>query len=81
MTEPGRVYGQLLHVESLLRDAIQYRIAIFRVQGGLRGNWSCSACENDHNPDIARSNVDECVAVVKKAIDEHHAQRHEPRPG
>jgi hypothetical protein len=31
-------YGQLIHVEEFHRDGVRYRVAVFRVQGGLHGS-------------------------------------------
>jgi hypothetical protein len=68
-------YGQLVHVEEFHRDGIHYRIAVFRVQGGLHGEWSCSECEITEK-DGVHPTVEECVMENKRLIDEHHDQRH-----
>ena len=71
-------YGQLVHVEELFRDGIQYMIAVFRVQGGLHGEWSCENCAaKDQNG--VHPTVEETVMDTKKFIDEHHANLHKTR--
>jgi len=71
------IYGQLIHVEETRRDSIVYRIAIFRVQGGLHGAWSCSACAADDDQNGTHPTIDEAVTSVKNAIERHHRERHE----
>jgi hypothetical protein len=68
-------YGQLVHVEELDRNGIHYQIAVFRVQGGLHGQWRCSRCgqapENGLHP-----TVEESVSAARKFLDEHHRNAH-----
>ena len=72
-----QTYGQLIHVEEMHRDRVHYRIAIFRVQGGLHGRWSCDTCllENEDDSPTCPT-VEECVAKTKKTIEQHHRECH-----
>jgi hypothetical protein len=74
-----KTYGQLIHVEECLKDDVHYRIAVFRVQGGLQGVWSCDTCvAQDDDADPTHPSIEECVAGTQKAIDRHHKERHMP---
>lgn len=70
-------YGLLIHVEEFQRNGVRYRIAVFRVQGGLRGTWGCEIC-SARNPDADHTHptVEECVAQTKQMIDDHHRKHH-----
>ena len=68
-------YGQLVHVEEFHREGVHYRVAVFRVEGGLHGEWSCSRCAfGDKNG--VHPTVEEAVTETKKLIDEHHRLKH-----
>ena len=76
-----KTYGQLIHVEEFHRDGVRYRIAVFRVQGGSRGTWSCDMClARNEDTDPSHPTVEECVAGTKKLIDRHHREEHSGRP-
>jgi len=68
-------YGQLVHVEEFHRDGVHYRVAIFRVQGGLHGEWSCDGCATKDKNGV-HPTIEEAVAETKKLIDGHHTERH-----
>ena len=69
-------YGQLVHVEEFHRGGVHYRIAVFHVEGGLHGEWSCNGCSvADRNG--VHPTIEETVAETRKLIDEHHAATHE----
>ena len=72
-----RTYGQLVHVEEFHIGVVRYRIAVFRVQGGLHGRWSCDTCllENEDDSPTCPT-IDECVAKTKKTIEQHHLDYH-----
>jgi hypothetical protein len=70
------VFGQLLHVEELRRGDVLYRIAVFRVQGGLGGKWSCSVCNDDAQTPCLAPTIEGCTKAVKWEIEQHHAERH-----
>ena len=72
-----QVYGQLVHVDEFDCDSIRYRIAIFRVQGGLLGKWSCAVCEVDESQAHTYPTIEESVATVKQMIEQHHRAHHE----
>ena len=70
-------FGQLIHVEDLYLGIVHYRIAVFRVKGGLHGAWSCDTCLAQQKADAPdHPTVEECVADTKKAIDQHHRENH-----
>jgi hypothetical protein len=70
-------YGQLIHVEEFNLGVVRYRIAVFRVQGGLRGTWRCDTClARDRHDRPSHPTVEECLADTKKAIDQHHRENH-----
>jgi hypothetical protein len=72
-----RTYGQLIHVEEFHRDGVHYRVAVFRVQGGLHGKWSCDTCLIHEDEDApTHPAIEECVAQTKKNIDRHHREHH-----
>jgi hypothetical protein len=70
------VFGQLLHVEEFEYRAVQYRIAVFKVQGGLNGQWSCGGCKLNEEREVRHPTIDECVADLKRAIEAHHCETH-----
>ena len=72
-----QTYGQLLYVDEFTRDDIHYRIAIFRVQGGLLAKWSCGVCQADESPQVAHPSIEECVTAVHQTIEMHHREKHE----
>lgn len=69
-------YGQLVHVEESHRDGVHYRVAVFRVEGGLHGEWSCNECSTK-DKDGVHPTVEEAVAETKTLIDEHHRNEHQ----
>jgi hypothetical protein len=70
-------YGQLIQIEEFHRDGVRYRIALFRVQDGLKGTWSCNTCRaRNEGTDPTHPTSDECVAGMKKLIDRHHREMH-----
>jgi hypothetical protein len=71
-----QIYGQLVHVEQFDHDSICYRIAIFRVQGGLLGKWSCAVCAEDERQTHTHPTIEEGVSSVKQTIQQHHQRRH-----
>ena len=72
-----QTYGQLVHVEELDRDTIHYRIAVFRVQGGLHSRWSCSACQSDEDETApSHPTTREAIARTKDLIERHHRGNH-----
>jgi predicted RNase H-like HicB family nuclease len=71
-----KAFGQLIHVEEVHRDGVKYRIAVFRVRGGLQGKWSCEACDLDYTQDQTNPTLDECLASIKDTIEKHHAAKH-----
>ena len=75
------VFGQLLHVEELQFGPIHYRVAMFKVQGGLNGQWSCGSCRSDDDHPTTHPGVKECVADLMKAIANHHKSYHEDGDG
>jgi hypothetical protein len=73
-----KTHGQLVHVEEYNRAGVHYRIAVFRVQGGLHGQWSCDNCPT-LDDDGVHPSIEECVADTKRFIEEHHREHHADR--
>jgi hypothetical protein len=69
-------FGQLLYVDEFYRDEVDYRIAVFRVQGGLLAKWSCGVCQSDESRQATHPTVDECVSAVHRTIEKHHREKH-----
>jgi DNA transformation protein and related proteins len=68
-------YGQLVHVEEFHIEGVHYRVAVFRVEGGLHGEWSCSRCALGEKNGV-HPTVEEAVTETKKFIDDHHHLKH-----
>lgn len=70
--------SQLLHVEELQKEGHCYRLAVFCVDGGIIGKWSCEACQSEHGHHDcpAFSTVDGCLNSLKRAIKDHHRTEH-----
>jgi hypothetical protein len=66
-------HGQLIHVEDFHIDSAHYRLAVFRVQGGLHGKWSCDGVAMSDD-DGVHSTIEECISETKALIDGHHRQ-------
>jgi hypothetical protein len=71
-----RAFGQIVHVEDMRCNGARYRIAVFRVRGGLQGKWSCEACDVGETQKRSYPNLDDCLAAIKDAINRHHAANH-----
>ena len=71
-----KTFGQLIHVEDISRGDTRYRLAVFRVTGGLQAKWSCEACALDETLDRTCTNLDECVSLAMDTIERHHAAKH-----
>jgi hypothetical protein len=70
-----RTYGQLIHVEEFCIDTARYKIAVFRVHGGLYGQWSCDGCTSSYD-DKLHPSIEDCGTAIKALINEHHRQCH-----
>jgi len=72
-----KTFGQLLHVEDVQRDGAHYRIAVFRVEGGVAAKWSCDKCPAaDEGAGLPHPSVEACVMAAKHAINAHQRERH-----
>ena len=69
-------FGQLVYVSERRRGGIKYRIAVFRVAGGLQGKWSCEACQLDGADLRTFPTLDNCIASIRDDVDKHHADKH-----
>jgi len=70
-------YGQLVHVEDYPLNGVHYRMAVFRIQGGLHAKWSCDACRIEED-ELAPTHhtIEEAMAGTRKIIAAHHRQNH-----
>jgi hypothetical protein len=68
--------GKLLHDETFGRQGVGYRIAVYRVPGGLQSEWNCNACRLERTDLVALPSLNDCVASARRAIVEHHRQLH-----
>jgi hypothetical protein len=71
-----QTFGQIVFVEERPRDGTKYRIAVFRVRGGLQGKWSCESCALEQTEAQTFPALDECILSVKDGIEAHHAAKH-----
>ena len=71
-----QTFGQLLHVEDVRHDNAHYRMAVFRVTGGLHGRWACDSCTVENDENRVHATLSECIEAMKNTICEHHIAHH-----
>ena len=71
-----KTFGQVVYVEQRPKSGASYRLAIFRVTGGLQGKWTCEACQLDAAHARTFPTLDNCIASIRDDIDNHHADKH-----
>jgi hypothetical protein len=61
-----------IKIERYALDGIAYTISIYKVEGGLRGDWVCGGCGRKSGPNTVSDSLPSAIGRVKGNLYGHH---------